>query len=112
MSNYSRFFFADVGNWLTSRILCLDLDSSRTGAFGNEVDVVQVHTLYISRLFKKRRILIDWEILALDQNGDGIALAPQVLAEPCPTHVTEKLEVASLLGSSRSLWLLSQSPPW
>jgi hypothetical protein len=31
-----------------SRILCLDLDSSRTGAFGNEVDVVQVHTLYIS----------------------------------------------------------------
>ena len=26
-----------------SRILCLDLDSSRTGAFGNEVDVVEVH---------------------------------------------------------------------
>ena len=32
-----------------SRILCLDLDSSRTGALGKEVDVVEVHTLYISR---------------------------------------------------------------
>jgi len=28
-------------------ILCLDLDSSRTGAFGNKVDVVQVHIFLI-----------------------------------------------------------------
>ena len=88
-----------------SRILCLDLDSSRTRAFGNEVNVVEV--FYSFRDFsKKQRILIDWEILPLDHNDDDIALAPQVLAELCPTPVTEKLEVASLLGSSRSLWLL------
>ena len=31
-----------------SRILRLDLDSSRTGAFGNEVAVVQVHFLLIT----------------------------------------------------------------
>jgi hypothetical protein len=59
MDVYSDFFFADEGNWLcemlysgvagfnlgfhTSRILRLDLNSSRAGAFGNEVGVVQVH---------------------------------------------------------------------
>jgi hypothetical protein len=59
-----------------SRILCLDQDSSRTGAFGNEVDVVQVHTLYISRLFEKQRILIDWEILPLDHNDNDICFSP------------------------------------
>ena len=45
----SRFLLADVvGSGVAgfnlglhaSRILCLDLDSSRTGAFGDEVDVV------------------------------------------------------------------------
>ena len=57
MGDDSQSFFADDGNWFmynvvgsgvagfnlgfrASRILCLNLDSFRTGAFGNEVDVV------------------------------------------------------------------------
>jgi len=42
-----------------SRILCFDLDSSRTGAFGNEVDVVEVH-----------RFLTHFATYSVPQNGE------------------------------------------